>query len=361
MFRSFVWGGFEGASHKRADRQRVDAVAGSGHDRWAALDHAILRGLGLRTAREALRWHRIEHQPGQYDWNSAEAQIEGAAAASSEVIWDICHWGVPDHVDVMSPDWPERLADFAAAAARWIRSKDVRVGGWVPINEIAFWAWAGGSAGGFAPYLHGSGDAFKHQLMLGHLAVVQGLRAVGASEPVLLCEPLIWAVPHAGRPESVAEAEDLIESSFHAVHWLLAQDPACIQLLGLNYYPHNQWEAGGPQLSRADPRHRPLSALLCDVARRFPGLPLALAETGAEEPSGDAWLADIAAEVAAAMAAGVDLRGVCIYPVMDYAGWDDERHCPCGPIGQRQGRRFVRQGQRAAIRELQALEPDPLA
>jgi len=23
---------------------------------------------------------------------------------------------------------------------------------------------------------------------------------------------------------------------------------------------------------------------------------------------------------------------VCIYPVMDYPGWDNNRHCPCGLI-----------------------------
>jgi hypothetical protein len=59
MFRSFAWGGFEAASHLRADGARVDALQGSGHERWAMLDAAILRGLGVRTIREALRWHLV--------------------------------------------------------------------------------------------------------------------------------------------------------------------------------------------------------------------------------------------------------------------------------------------------------------
>ena len=33
-----------------------------------------------------------------------------------------------------------------------------------------------------------------------------------------------------------------------------------------------------------------------------------------------------------AQRAGVPILGVCLYPVMDYPGWDDERHCHCGLI-----------------------------
>ena len=27
---------------------------------------------------------------------------------------------------------------------------------------------------------------------------------------------------------------------------------------------------------------------------------------------------------------GVPVLGVCLYPVMDYPGWDDDRHCSVG-------------------------------
>ena len=49
---------------------------------------------------------------------------------------------------------------------------------------------------------------------------------------------------------------------------------------------------------------------------------------------------------------GVVLDGVCIDPVPDYAGWDNARHCPCGPIGVEHGRRFVRAGHGDAIARL---------
>jgi len=351
VFRSFVWGGFEGATQLGVGGRRVDSVAASGHESWAILNHTILRSLGVRTAREALRWHLIERQCGIYDWSSARAQIAGALHADTEVIWDICHWGVPDHLDIMSPDWVSRLAAFAAAAARMLREEGVRIGGWVPINEMAFWAWAGGKKGGFSPFMFDQGGALKTQFLRGHLAVVDALRSVGATEPIVLCEPLIWVVARTGEPETAAEARAHVDGAFEAVEWILERDPKGIDVLGLNYYAHNQWEVEGVMLLPSDPRYRPLRDLLADVSARFP-LPLAITETGAEEPFGDVWLDQIRHEIADVLARKIPLTGVCIYPIMDYPGWDNDRHCPCGAIGHDGGQRFVRAGQRAAIRRL---------
>lgn len=348
-FRSFVWGGFEGATQLYPDGRRVDSIAGSGHDRHAALDHALLRSLGIRTARESLRWHLIERQEGRFDWTSARAQIAGARAAGVEVIWDLCHWGVPEGLDIMDPAFPGRLARFAAAAARMLQAEGVATAGWVPVNEIGFWAWAGGTTGGFAPFLTGEGGALKAQLLHAHLAVVGVLRAAGAHQPVILCEPLIHVVPRPGEDGSEAAARAQMAGAFEAVEWLLARDGQAFDVLGLNHYPHNQWDTQGERLHPGDPGHRPLRDLLAAVAARFP-VRLALSETGAEEPEGDSWLGYVAAECAAALAAGVPLEGVCVYPVMDYPGWENDRHCPCGPIGQREGgQRFIRPGQAAAL------------
>lgn len=356
MFRSFAWAGYEAASHLRGDRARVDALQSSGHDRWARLDHAILGSLGVRTVREALRWHLIGE--GTRDWSSAQVQVEAALAMGIEIVWDICHWGVPDGMDVMAPDWPRRLADFAHDAAQMLRREGGAVAGWVPVNEISFWAWAGGHMGYFGPHLNDQGDTLKRQLVRGHLAVVDALRQLGRVEPVLVCEPLIWVHPASDAEADVVEAHSLLESSFDAIRWVLEADPTAIDVIGLNFYPHNQWVMHGERLLGADPRKRSLSPLLADVSRRF-GLPLVVSETGAEEPDGDAWLAEISDQLSIALADGVPVHGVCVYPVTDYLGWDDERHCPCGPIGMREGMRFVRPGQAAAMRALNALAPKP--
>lgn len=350
MFRSFAWGGFEAASHLRADGERVDTLQGSGHERWAMLDGAILRALGVRTIREALRWHLVGE--GERDWSSARAQIAAARAHGLQVVWDICHWGLPEGMNVMAPDWPRRLADFAVDAAAMLQREGCEVAGFVPVNEISFWAWAGAEVGGFSPYLENRGSELKRQLVAGHLAVAQALRAAGHTTPIMVCEPLIWVLPASDAGEDVVAAAAFIQSSHEAVGWILQADPAAIDVLGLNFYPHNQWQLKGKRVMSSDPRWRPLATLLEDVAARF-ALPIVLTETGAEEPMGDDWMAEVMREVAVAVSRGVPVQGVCVYPVADYPGWDNGRHCPCGPLGLRRGLRFVRPGQAAAMRALQ--------
>jgi hypothetical protein len=354
VFRSFVWGGFEGASHRRADGRRIDSVGASGHERWAMLHHAMLRSLGIGTIRESLRWHMIETVPGRYDWSSAQRQLDAARANGLSVAWGLCHWGVPDHHDVMAPCWPSRLAAFAFAAAERLRAEGADIAAWVPVNEMAFWAWAGGETGGFAPHRHAAGDQLKQQLVCGHLAAVAALRAAGAAHPIMVCEPLISVMPVDDGAAAAAEAAAMIEASFAAVARIRDADPAAIDVLGLNFYPHNQWRTDGVRIFPGDPGHRPLGTLLAAAARRFPDLPLAISETGMEEPGGARWLAQIGDELEAARLAGVRIVGVCVYPVADYPGWDDGRHCPCGPIGDRNGLRFLRADHRAALLRLAA-------
>ena len=354
MDTGFVWGGFEGASHRRlVDLGRVDSVASSGHERWAYLDHALPRSLGMRCARESLRWHLIERVPGVYDFTSALQQVRAARAAGVAVVWGICHWGLPDHIDVWSAEFPQLLAAFAKAVARMLREEGSDIAGWVPVNEMAFWAWAGGATGGFHPFHTLRGDFLKWQLVLGHLAVVQALRGNGAFEPIMVCEPLIMV--HAQEGSGSAVARGYMQASTAAIEWILAADPSAIDVIGWNFYPHNQWREDDTRVPRGDPHYRPLRNLLHDVAERF-GRPLVLSETGAEEPDGVGWLSYVAAEAEAALQMGVPLRAICIYPVTDYAGWDNARHCECGPIGSREGRRFVREWHRQLIEQLSVLD-----
>jgi len=80
------------------------------------------------------------------------------------------------------------------------------------------------------------------------------------------------------------------------------------------------------------PEYRPLSQLLADVHRRYQR-PIFLAETGIEGDVRPAWLRVVGHEVAQARRAGVPVEGICLYPVTDYPGWEDDRHCPTGLLG----------------------------
>jgi hypothetical protein len=72
--------------------------------------------------------------------------------------------------------------------------------------------------------------------------------------------------------------------------------------------------------------------LLADCHDRY-GRPLLIAETGAEGSARAAWLHYILQEVRGARAGGADVTGVCLYPILDYPGWDNSRICPAGLFG----------------------------
>ncbi len=78
VFKSFFLGGFECSNHRRSDGRRLDLLAATGHDRWAAHDYAELHRHGLHAVRDGLRWHLIERQPGQYDWSSFLPMLQAA-------------------------------------------------------------------------------------------------------------------------------------------------------------------------------------------------------------------------------------------------------------------------------------------
>jgi len=122
IFTSFFQAGFECASHRRRDAVRLDLLRATGHDRHVLRDYKQCEQLGFGTLRDGLRWHLIEKATGKYDWSSWLPALEAAQEAGVEVIWDLFHYGMPDHVDAGSDDFPRRFADFAAAAVEMLRS-----------------------------------------------------------------------------------------------------------------------------------------------------------------------------------------------------------------------------------------------
>ena len=136
LLSSFFLGGFECATHRRHDGRRLDLLAATGHDRWAAADYGALKERGLLTVRDGVRWHLVERSPGRYDWSSFLPQLRAAQAQGVQVIWDLCHYGWPDDLDIWRPPFVERFARFAAAVARVVRDEGVEAPFYSPVNEI---------------------------------------------------------------------------------------------------------------------------------------------------------------------------------------------------------------------------------
>src|SRR5687767_10042954 len=79
FFSSFLMGGFECSTHRDRIR-RLDLIRSTRHDELALADYQRLVSLGLKTARDGVRWHLIETEPGRYDFSSLDDQIQAAKA-----------------------------------------------------------------------------------------------------------------------------------------------------------------------------------------------------------------------------------------------------------------------------------------
>ncbi len=334
-FGSFVLAGFECSSHRRAGGQRLDLLAATGHDRHAAADYARLRRHGIRAARDGVRWHLIEAVPGEYDWSSVLPMLRAAIACEVQVVWDLCHYGTPDWLDVWAPQFAERLAGFAAAFAGLVREQSDAVPFYCPVNEISYWSWAGAEVGRFNPFAQGRGGAFKRQLVRGAIEATAAIRGVDPRARLITAEPLINIIAGAD-PTQAAEAERYRLVQFETADMLsgraapeLGGSAGLLDVVGLNFYPDNQWFMGNYTIPLGHHAHRPLSDMLAEVAGRY-GRPLLLAETGAEGAGRAAWLHYVGAELRIAAARGVPLEGLCLYPILDYPGWEDDRPCRVG-------------------------------
>ena len=210
LFKSFFLGGFECSTHYGPHRKRLDVLATTQHDRFAALDYARLQNYGIFIVREGVRWYRIETMPGHYRFGD---------------MLNIIH---------------------AYSNARY-------------------------------------------------------------------------------------EAWDMLVGNLHPE---LGGAPKYLDILGVDYYPWNQWfyisdvEAGEP-LRRDDPQYIPLHQLLAHTYERYKR-PLLITETSTEGALREDWLAYMGSQVRMALQAGISLEGVCWYPIVDYPRWDNDRPCKTG-------------------------------
>lgn len=361
IFRSFLMGGFDCATQRRRDGARVDSLAAQRHDRLAAHDYSALAAHGLMTARDGLRWHLIERSPGRYDWSSWRPMLKAARQSGVQVIWDLWHYGHPDWLDMWSPAWVEALAAFAEAAAGVLTEESDETPIWCPVNEISYFAYMAGDQAEWHPYASGQGCEVKRQLVRGAIAATDAVRRVDPRARVIWAEPCVHIVPATMGAQDVTDARCMAEAQWEAFDMLcgrrdpeLGGRPEILDVVGLNFYSHNQWTPAGNFVPMGHHSWRPFSTMLADIAARY-GRPLIVAETGAEGSARAAWLHYVAGEVAEAQAGGATVEGICLYPVCNYPGWNDARICPTGLFGPAddEGRRPVHQPLAREIARLQ--------
>ena len=335
-YRSFWQAGFEGADHVNGFGLPLDMNRATRHLENIDEDYARLARFDMRTVRESVGWRCCERGPG-FDFASVRRRAEAAQRHGVQILWTCLHYGVPADIDLFSKEFVARFARFCEALALCLRPWS---GGdlapvFTPVNEISFFGWAVCETGLMHPFrgdMPERGYELKKNLVAAALAGGDAIRSVMPEARLLHVDPLVHIVAPRDRPDLAEAAARRSAFQFQAWDMLcgriepeLGGSPAQLDLIGVNYYPNNQWE----HLTDArlhwhlrDPRRRTFADLLAETARRY-GRPLVVAETSHQGAAKAQWISEIAEDVDKARRSGVDVQGICLYPATDRPDWQD--------------------------------------
>jgi len=336
-FNSFFMGGFECSSHRDGRGRRLDLIASTRHEEFAGADYSRLLDLNIKTCRDGLRWHLIEPEPFQYDFSSLRRQIDAVKSTGIEVVWDFFHYGYPEDLDIFNDHFIERFENYTRAATEFLMSE---IGGRLficPVNEISFFSWIAGQVGNFYPAAKRRGGEMKRQLVRSALASIHAIHSVAPDARIVMTDPAIHVVPQRSTPGARRAAEMYRRSQFEAFDMLagrrqpeLGGSPDALDIIGLNYYFHNQWHhPSRRKIPRVHEVYRPLADILHEFHQRY-GKPIFIAETGIEDDERPDWFRYVCEQTTAARSGGVDINGICLYPIVNHPGWADDRHCHNG-------------------------------
>jgi dTDP-4-dehydrorhamnose reductase len=126
-----LWGGVECSVVRIGDEYRNQLVDTGHAARFADLDAMI--GLGIKAARYPILWETVAPEsPNELDFSWHDKRLEHLRNRGIKVIASLVHHGSgPRYTNLLDPDFPDLLAEFAGKVARrypWIDA-------WNPVNE----------------------------------------------------------------------------------------------------------------------------------------------------------------------------------------------------------------------------------
>ncbi len=331
-------------------------------------DLELVAAAGIHTLRYPVPWHRIEREAGSYDWSWMDAVMRSLADLGLDPIVDpIHHTSFPAWLDqgFLDDRFVEAYTGFVQAFADrypWVRR-------YTPFNEPMPTTLFCADQGIWKPYARHE----RHWLRMARnvaFAVARVSRLLKQGNPnieivhVDTCE-----AHHAMDAKSEPWARYLNQRRFllhdlilgrvnqeHPLHWFveehglsvedgiseadldwLAENPARIDVLGLDYYAHaeQQFHESGSNIPSLAPYG------FAEVARQYIeyfNLPIMLTETNIRGYVSDrlSWLKYMVEQSELLVAQGADLRGFCWFPFIDSTDWDSLLSCACNhldPVG----------------------------
>ena len=330
-------GGFECADHVNRSGDRINLLKETQHDFRVVEDYEALAEIGIKTVREGICWSEVETSPGVFDFSEVYNRMQAAEEFGIQQIWDLIHFGYPDGIYPTHPHFCDRFTALCYAFANFYDDNSQQELYVVPINEISFLSWHSGDVRGTVPFAVNNGWDIKYHLCKAAISGIQALKAVDPNCVIILVEPLIKI--HGNANENPDHLQELNDHQFQAMDIIagrmcpeLGGHEDFLDILGFNYYWNCQWQVNDAPLEWPDVMNlrTPLSDLLQMAYDRYQK-PIFLSETGHIGSGRIEWIEEIIAECHIARNNGVDLNGVCIYPVTDRPDWDNlSSYSNCG-------------------------------
>src|SRR2546423_1115559 len=346
----FIWGA--GIECSFLPHINVDQFQWTQHNRYWREDFRLAKNeLGISHLRYAFPWHVIESERGRLDWSFADERVEEAQKLGLKFMLDVMHFGTPLWLKqaVGDPEFPEAIESFAEQLVA--RYRDV-IKIWCPFNEPLVSALFSGDFGFWPPH-NRKWRGYMPVLSRIVQGVSRGIRAIRRAMPeatVLLCDASenYKTRVDALKPEVARRnarrflVMDLLLGRVDQHHplysWVNAyglsdldlewfrSNPQAPDVLGLDYYPHSDWQLdmhnGSVRQRRAE---NPVGLYGVGNAyyRRY-GIPLMLTETSVDgQPiNREIWLEETIEHARRLRQEGVPLQGVVWWPMLDQVDWD---------------------------------------
>jgi beta-glucosidase/6-phospho-beta-glucosidase/beta-galactosidase len=326
-FQSFVMAGFECSYPLTEKGVRWDLLRDSRHEKYCREDYRRLKQLGITTVREGLAWHQIDRGRGRYDYSRFETMMRIGREEGMQQIWDFNHYDFPEDLDIFSPAFIKRFADYALNTINVIRTYQSSPIYVVLINEISYIAWISGDMGKWAPYTKGqaNGIRLKKQLIRATIAAMKAISKRYRNVRFIQVDPYMYRQALApALPAATKAARDFNRIARYQTWDILRGAGKFLDIIGVNYYIDNQqWLKSKPggriQFQRVplqSPQRRTLYHMLSEVYARY-RRPMVLMETGSYGPYRTAWWRRLVPEVQECLERGLPLYGVCVYPTLD--------------------------------------------
>jgi beta-glucosidase/6-phospho-beta-glucosidase/beta-galactosidase/glycosyltransferase involved in cell wall biosynthesis len=347
---AFVWGA--GIECSFVPHLKVDQFEWTQHDRfWKDDFKRAKEQLGLSALRYAFPWHKIEQQPGVFDWASADERVAFAGELGLELYLDVMHFGTPTWLRQAAgdPEFPEAIERFAGALAGRYAGQ---LRNWCPCNEPLVLALFSGDFGFWPPH----GRKWKGYMPV-LSRVVQGtnraMRAIRRADPqasIVLCDNVEnyksrsadLAVEVRRRNLRRFLVLDLLLGRVDRHHplfnWVTGYglseldlewfrtNPQVPDVIGLDYYPHSEWQLEhGPEGIKQRRTETPIG--LYGIAKAYHnryGLPMMVTETSADgQPiNREIWLENTVEDCRRLREEGVPMGGYFWWPMVDQVDWD---------------------------------------